>query len=197
MSNMMTASSPFDTSAISKQIAQELTKNTEAFKRTGPVYLKLPTAQRPSWTDSEGENVPAGTKLAINPLAIERGFVAWFGGKPVAESMANILDAEPMPPSEDANGNALPEKADVVPQYVVRGAFEDGSEVIIRGGSKGFIKAIQKIGTEVKKRAVEGQGKLCPVVTLGLDSYVHPGDPARGYSGGKIVFPVFNIVGWA
>jgi hypothetical protein len=199
MSNMMVASNDFDTKALAAEMAKAIASKPDAFKREGPRYIKLPSAQRPMWTDSEGAQIETGTKVVVNPMAMEHGWTAFHGGKNILEVMANRLDALPEEPSELADGRPFPAEVDprtgqpkaVEPQinYVMVVAFEDGTKGIIRGGSTGFRKAVDKLGVAIRERVMAGESKLCPVISLSHDSYSHA-------IYGKIVFPVFTITAW-
>ncbi len=125
---------------------------------------------------------------AINPNSFATGFQAWDDSEFEDEVMSLITEA-PVIRSElpAANGTWSPA---IAFQLVCIDGEDKGLSVLYKTTAKGGQKAFKVVLDEVLVRAKAGEAELVPIVHLKQDSYKH-----KSY--GKIVTPVFDIVGWA
>ena len=166
--------------------------------QSAPLFINLPSKTGKWSVGRDQEALPAGTKVVMDPEALEIGWVAWYGGKNIANVMVDMLSGQaPEKPVADDEGKPLPSDVDpktgeplckVSPQYVMGVTLEGGLRAIIRGGSVGFKFAIEDVLQKIVLRARAGETKLCPVLELAVGSYTN--------AYGKQYPPKFNVVGW-
>ena len=145
------------------------------------------------------EEIPLGTRFAVNLPACGWGWIRWSGGKPVERRMVRIASGEPRA-LRDALGyhdQALWERDDDdVPKDPWSPNFElpmrevDGEqrEIIFTGSSRGMESAVQDLLRRYCNKAREHKGDV-PIVELRVNRYMH-----RAY--GIVKTPELPIVGW-
>jgi hypothetical protein len=139
--------------------------------------------------------VPADTdQFAVNPLSIQKGAICWKAGRPADELMFPVgagseinLDDLPDHGPYEKDGDGWSEQAAVNVRDL-----QTGTEIVLKGSSRGFLQMIYKLSGEFANKAkTEGKaGKIIPIVRLSSDSYKHD-------DYGKVHTPLMEIEGWA
>jgi hypothetical protein len=148
---------------------------------------------------SDGEEVPLGTRCAVNMNEVMVGHLKWVGGEVVDESMGRVVDRSRPAAREDLDDadSSTWERDESTGQPVDPWSLTntvpmrevDGErEFTFSTSSQGGIKAVGKLCTAYGAQRLEHEDKV-PVIELRSDSYRH-----RRY--GQVDFPVFKIVAW-
>jgi hypothetical protein len=147
---------------------------------------------------SDTDIVPLGTRCIAHVDEVEFGWVKWVGGDKVDDRMGRIADGF-CPAKRSDLGDAdetLWERDGDKPRDpwqfqallpMTRLDTDETSGLV--SGSKGGLKAVNKLVRAYGTRLAQGKGGL-PVVELRADSYTH-----RTYRS-KVFFPVFPIVNY-
>jgi len=165
-------------------------KGLQHFRDTAPVTGKplLKFIKTGQWMLGVNNEPADEALLAINPLSIRLGYVAWAGGQVVAES--------PLIPFTQGwtavDRSAVLDKGAIAQKYLFEGKLieNDASiECVYSAATDGGAKAVVALIDEIYKRAAQGANHLVPVVELSVDSYKHP-------QYGITYKPVFKIDHW-
>lgn len=143
----------------------------------------------------EDHPLKTGTEAVINTLSIQHGYSCWSNNdkdpKAKNENLGEILVpvAQNRPERHELENLGFPWNDLYAFDVKVLDGTYKGQEVMHKATSKGGVGAVQGIIDAILARLDEGSDYICPVVTLGSDSYRH-----KSY--GKTYFPVFEIVSW-
>lgn len=140
--------------------------------------------------------VKAGTAVAINPMAIQQGYVCWERkgedeegkNKMLGENMFGIGDDVPTKASMPDYGYPWKDQLsfDVM---IIEGAHA-GVSTSYKATSHGGMSAGKALLQAIEVRLASGTDDVLPIVELGASSYIH-----TRY--GKTYVPEFIIVGWS
>ena len=156
--------------------------------------------QKGDWLlGQDGEELKPGTRLAVDMMNAERGWVRWRDGKPVERKMVRIAARVPVPARYelghddeslwDKDGDDRPRDPwQAMIEFPARELDGERREVVISGGSRGWEGCCKALLAEFAQGARQNTGKV-PVVELGSDSYQH-----RTY--GRVKVPALPIVAW-
>jgi hypothetical protein len=151
---------------------------------------------------AEDTALPAGTEVMINPMSFQSGYSCWTNRAPgqgknelMGEEMWGI--GAPKPPASTLPIHHDPRTQDLcawkdamgVDIKVLDGSMM-GQQVLYKATSVGGIRALTTLLDAIMARLDSGTEYVCPVVSLGSDSYQHQ-------SYGRTYVPVLDIVGWA
>jgi hypothetical protein len=141
------------------------------------------------WVYGQEEiEIQEGSTWAVNPMSLRHGHIGWpedGGGRPT-EVTVPLTDPLPAQPEDSTlrwshcmSFTALCLTGD-----------DEGQQVLLKGGSLGFLKATTGIAQQISGRAIEGEAELVPQIEFEGSSYQH-----KKY--GKINTPVLKVVSWA
>jgi hypothetical protein len=162
----------------------------ENFRQTAPVGGKpiLKFIKTGQWLLGVANEEVDEQLLAVNPLSIRIGYVAWENGQVVAESP--LIPFTQGWPKVDRT--SVLDKGAIAQKYLLEGKLIDNDppvECIFSAATDGGAKAITALIDEVYKKAAAGSKSICPIVELSADSYKH-----QQY--GVTYKPVLRITGW-
>jgi hypothetical protein len=152
------------------------------------------------WTLGEDEKeVPAGIRFVANLEEYHRGWVRWWDGKPTEHRIGRVVDRHRVPPREEL-GELDESKWETEPNglrrdpwtrtvYLALRDISNDEVICFTSSSDGGRKAVAKLADRYDRFRHRFKAKM-PVVCLGSGSYQHS-------TYGKILKPVFRIVGWA
>lgn len=148
----------------------------------------------------DNEEIEEDTKVIVNMDSVLSGWTRWEDNKPAEQLMGPIAEGfQPAKRAElghddeslweqDPNGNAR-DPWQFGNLVIMKTLGKKGELFTFTTASKGGIGAIGRLCTEYGKEMRERPDEY-PVVTLGVDSYMHT-------TYGKIKFPKLVIVDWA
>lgn len=135
--------------------------------------------------------VEEGSEWAVNPLTLEKGFVAWpkAGGKPVGKVLKTVFGPLPLLSDLPNVGERWDEAVRFELQCV---SGEDvGTTVEFTSNALGGVEAFHNLLTEFQKQLDVDTVNLVPIVVLENSSYEHTN---RAY--GTVFKPVFTVARW-
>jgi hypothetical protein len=151
---------------------------------------------------AEDTALPAGTEVMVNPMSFQSGYSCWTNRAPgqgknelMGEEMWGIGAPKPpastLPVHHDPRTQELCQWKDAmgVDIKVLDGSMQ-GQQVLYKATSVGGIRALTTLLDAIMARLDSGTEYVCPVISLGADSYNHN-------SYGRTYVPVLEIVGWA
>lgn len=151
---------------------------------------------------AEDTSLPPGTEVMVNPMSFQSGYTCWTNRAPgqgknelMGEEMWGIGAAKPpastLPVHHDPRTQELCQWKDAmsVDLKVLEGGMA-GQQLLYKATSVGGIRALSALLDAIMARLDEGTQYVCPVVSLGSDSYNHQ-------SYGRTYVPVLEIVSWA
>lgn len=149
---------------------------------------------------AEADEVDIGTRLAVNIMQAEWGWIFWHDKKPEDRRMVAVATGTPIPSRSDLghlDKDIWPRDAEGRPQdpwqktieIPCRELEDEQRELTIAGSSKGFEGAVKKLFKQFAEEGRINPGKV-PIVELGTDRYKHP-------TYGQVKTPVLTIVEWA
>ena len=141
------------------------------------------------WVYGQEEiEIQEGSSWAVNPLSLRHGHIGWpedGGGRPT-EVTAPLTAPLPTQPEDSTlrwshcmSFTALCLTGD-----------DEGQQVLLKGGSLGFLKATTGLAQQIAGRAQAGESEVVPQIEFEGSSYQH-----KKY--GKINTPVLKVVGWS
>lgn len=148
----------------------------------------------------DDEDVAIGTRVALNIVESEWGWLHWHDKKPDERRMVRVAAGTPIEKRSDLGSqdqDMWPTGDDGKPQdpwqktIEIPGREIDGErrEFNMSGSSAGFEGAVKKLFKQYAEESVANAGKV-PIVELGRDKYKH-----RVYDIVKV--PALTIVDWA
>lgn len=150
----------------------------------------------------EDSAVAAGTEVVANPLSIQSGYSCWTNraagqGKNelMGEEMWGIGAVKPMafdmPKHTDPRTGAACDWKDClsVDLKIIMGPYE-GQQVLFKTTSVGGVRVVTALIDAIMEKLDSGSRFICPIVSIGSDSYNH-----KSY--GRTYVPTMEIVGWA
>ena len=148
---------------------------------------------------ADEEELPLGSRLAANMSELRVGYIRWWGGEPVDETMVLVGEGEPPPLREDLgdndqgewekDGNDVPRDPWAFTNLLPLKYEVNDEEYTFTTGSRGGIGAIGKL-CRAYGRGKEGHCGKLPIVELGASSYRH-----KSY--GEVHVPVLRLTSWA
>lgn len=147
----------------------------------------------------EGDEVPEGTRLAVQMDTVLTGYVRWEGNRPVEQIMGPIAKGFQPPKRADLGHDDTAgwevgtdgKKRDpwqFANQFVAKSTDKRGQVFTFVTNSKGGFGAVGRLCTAYSAGAREKPGHY-PVIELSTDSYKHA-------EFGKTYIPKFTVVGW-
>lgn len=163
---------------------------------SGAVYMKFNGNTGEYSFGAEAEELPEGTRLAVNMRNFRRGYICWKDEEVVDEIMVKVIDGNPPaehqlpdhgPYSDDPDDNeGWSEQAAVDFRSV-----EDGREFVFKTSSKSGRRALGQLLKDYARQYKVHEGEL-PIIELATQSWM-PKEKKHG----KKYSPVFKIVDWA
>jgi hypothetical protein len=156
--------------------------------------------QKGDWLlGQEAEELKPGTRLALNMLDAEHGWVRWKDGKPAERKMTRIAARVPIPSRHelghhdeelwDKDGDGRPrDPCKMMLDFPARELEGERREVVVSGGSRGWEGCCKALLTDFASSARQNPGKT-PIVELGSGRYQH-----KTY--GMVKVPALPIVTW-
>jgi hypothetical protein len=135
------------------------------------------------YTGQDNQELPHGTKLAVDMMHAEWGWIRWKDQKPVDRRMVTIASGQP-PAARDTLGgldealwdvDASGKRRDPWQRTIelpVREVSGDKRELLIAGSSKGFEGACKRLFKTFGEQMRLNGGKV-PIVELRSDKYQH------------------------
>lgn len=175
----------------------------ETMKDTGGTpFLRL--LKDGDWVfGSDDAGIAPGTEAVVNVMSIKHGYSCWTNRKPgegknalLGEVMVPFMSPKPLPHEltqkvDDQTGDACEWKEQNSLDLRLIDGKHKGTQVVYKTTSVGGIRAFAKIIDAILERISSGETEyLCPIISLGSDSYRNP-------TYGKTYYPVLNVVGWA
>jgi hypothetical protein len=136
------------------------------------------------------DSIDADEKWLVNVMSFEDGYVAWKGGQPAGNRMANIYSEVRIPaPDPDEGGPFDSNKGEgwFQAKAMTIKSLESGRQGYFKINSVSGVSALAQLQKEVAGRIGSGQ-PAWPVVQLDVERF-----ESQGYKNYK---PVFNIYGW-
>ena len=165
-------------------------KGLAHFKETAPVTGKplLKFIKTGQWLLGVNNEPVDEALVAVNPLSIRIGYVAWDNGQVVAESP--LIPFTQGWPAVDRS--VVMDKGTIAQKYLFEGKLIENDpaiECVYSAATDGGAKAVVALIDEIYKQAAQGSKHLVPVMELSADSYKHP-------QYGITYKPVFKIDHW-
>lgn len=163
---------------------------------SGALYLKFDGNTGIYSFGKDAEELPKGTRVALNPGELKRGWICWNDGKVLDEKMTRIVDGSPASkgtledhgPYEDAK-DGWKEQSSAEFRDI-----EGGEQFLFKSSSKGGNISLANLIRDYGKAFQMHPGDLA-IIELQNVSF-DAKDPKTGKKLGKKFAPVFKIVGW-
>lgn len=145
----------------------------------------------------KGQEIEAGTAIAVNPERMRKGFVCWMGGKPVDKVVEPILGGAKLPHKSELKDHGEAENendgwAELVELPVK--FLDTGEEADISLSSKSGVNALLRLGSDWATKSKfnlddTGAKKVC-IVEIGAQGFKPKNAPGTKYA------PTLKIIAW-
>ena len=169
-------------------------------ENTGMPFLRMGTDGE--WVFGQDDNVVKfGTEAVINPLSIKHGYTCWTIrrqgegknenlGEEMFSLSANVPAAHELVQHTDPKtGKPCPWRDQLSMDIKFMDGKHKGVQTLYKTSSAGGRNACRAIMDAILERLDEDTEFVCPIVSIGSDSYKH-----KSY--GKTYVPKLEIVGW-
>lgn len=163
---------------------------------SGAMFLKFDGNTGIYSYGKDQEELPKGTRVAVNSNEFRRGWICWNDGEVVEEIMVRIVDGHPPAKGDLADHGPYedPKKDGWRAQSSVQ--FRDidsGDEFLFKTSSKGGGISVANLVRDYGKGYAQHPGELA-IVELGNVGF--DAKDEKGKKLGRKYAPVFKIVGW-
>jgi len=163
---------------------------------SGALFLKFDGNTGVYSYGKDQDELPKGTKVAVNHNEFRRGWICWNDGEVMEEKMVRIVDGAPPAkgdladhgPYEDPKKDGWREQASAQFRDI-----ESGEEFLFKTSSKGGRIAAANLVRDFGKGYAQHPGELAIVA---LDSVSFDAKDEKGKKLGRKYAPMFKIVGW-
>jgi hypothetical protein len=142
------------------------------------------------------EELPKGTRVAVNPGEFKNGWICWKDGEVMDETMTRVVDGKPKAKGDLADYGPYDDSKDGWREQssIQIRDIETGDEYLFKTSSKGGRIAVGNLVRDYGKSFTMHPGELA-IVELQNTSF-DAKDPKTGKKLGKKFAPVFKIVAW-
>jgi len=163
---------------------------------SGALFLKFDGNTGQYSYGKDDDELPKGTRVAINPTEFKNGWICWKDGQVMEEIMVRIVDGKPPAKGDLTDHGPYEDEKDGWREQssVAFRDIESGDEFLFKTSSKGGRIAVGNLVRDYGKGFARHPGELA-IAELASTSF-DAKDKKTGKKLGKKFAPVFKLVDW-